>query len=148
MKKIIFLLLILVCFANIISAQQNNFGDLKLHNIYEGDTEASKSFFLTLNFNEAFGAFNYINKELNNYMKLSKDLNKENLEKNIAIGNNLDIIKLTLLKQEYIIKKLEYEMSMNSKNKLPQNNIDEKKKSYIEAKEKFEKEYNSISKGE
>lgn len=101
-----------------------------------------------MNFNEAFEALNYIDKELDDYIKLSKDLNKENLEKNIGIGNNLDTIKFTLLKQEYIIKKLEYEMSVNNKNKLSQKNIDEKHKSYIEAKEKFEKEYNSISKGE
>ncbi len=117
--------------------------DLNIHNIYENDDSGSKLFFENLNSNNAIQSLLTINGIIQNVATKNK---KGNIEEKFLNANNLLIIELTLLKQNYLIKKLEYEILKIKMEDSKQ--ITQKQNEYLKAVDEFEKKYNSTNLGE
>jgi hypothetical protein len=123
------------------------YGELELQSIYENEPSAGQQFFEGLNFSNAYESMLYINRELLNRKDLSQYIP---FETQIGIGYRYHIVLFTLMKQNYLIKKLEYEAASQ---KFKENKIDEtsfklKQDDYQKAKKDFEKHYNSVKLGE
>ncbi len=132
------------------NTSKNAYGELNLHSIYEGHPEAGRQFFRDLTYDNAFNSLIYIRKEIDSCQELMKEQGMEDLEKNIGTDHHYYRVLFTMMKQNYLINKLEYNIA-EYKHKLKQINETELKaklEKYKKAKRDFEKHYNSISFGE
>lgn len=146
---LIFATSILVCESN--NTKKDVYGDLDLQNIYRdaGTPADGQRFFQSLTYDNACNSLINLNKELSSYKETMKN-GKEDLEKQIGIANNYYTVLLTMMKQNYLINKLEYNIA-EYKYKLKEINkveLMQKEEKYKKAKKDFEKEYNSVSFGE
>jgi len=153
------IVLFLIFSPSILVGESNNikkdvYGELDLQNIYRdvGTPADGERFFQSLTHDNAYNALLYLKKELSSCQEMmkKKGKEKEDLEKEIGMGNNYYRVLFTLMKQNYLINKLEYNIA-EYKYKLKEINeveLMQKKEKYKKAKNDFEKEYNSVSLGE
>lgn len=123
------------------------YGELELQSIYENEPDAGRRYFKGLTYENAYKSLSYIQAELI-YQK--EFIQYIPFEKRIGVSNHYNKILLTLMRQNYTIKKLEYEIA---KQKYKDKEINEttlrlKQDIYQKAKTDFEKYYNSIKLGE
>ncbi|MEN8136723.1 MAG: hypothetical protein ABFS18_14500 [Thermodesulfobacteriota bacterium] len=144
--KYIALILLLLAPASIYADQSNTeniYGDLNLESIYEGEPKAGERFFQELTYDNSVGSLRDIRKALEKPKSIG-------FEARIGLDMKHYIVLFTLMKQNYVISKLDYDIA---KYKLKQNEINEsilnqRKEKYIKAKQDFENYYNAIKFGE
>lgn len=158
MIKRTFIVLFLIFAVNIFiceskSADENVYGELNLQNIYRdaGTPADGVRFFRSLTYDDASNSLTYIMKAIDSYQEIMKKKDiEDDFEKQIGIGNNYYLILFTMMKQNYLINKYEYNIA-EYKYKLKEINkaeLKRKEEKYKKVKKNFEEHYNSVSLGE